>query len=163
MKKLNSYLLTGILFVLITGTLAHFVYEWSGNNFILGFFFPVNESIREHMKLCFFPMLVWSVFADWRLRSELPCLRTALLAGILVSNFRCSSPLLWVHSYPRIPYASSGYCRFYCQCPPWLLVRLPVRSRLQVGRIYGVLQKPCSSDSCIFSNLYLFVKTSVLL
>ncbi len=87
MKKLNSYLLTGILFVLITGTLAHFVYEWSGNNFILGFFFPVNESIREHMKLCFFPMLVWSVFADWRLRTEFPCLRTALLAGILVSTF----------------------------------------------------------------------------
>ncbi|MDD7025196.1 MAG: DUF6512 family protein, partial [Oscillospiraceae bacterium] len=58
MNKLKCYTITGILFVIITGTISHFVYEWSQNNFILGLFFPVNESTWEHMKLLFFPMLI---------------------------------------------------------------------------------------------------------
>ena len=55
MNPLKSNIIKGILFVSIAGTLAHFVYEWSNNNYILGFFFPVNESTWEHMKLFFFP------------------------------------------------------------------------------------------------------------
>lgn len=62
MKRLKYYTLIGILFVLITGTLSHFVYEWTGNNTFLGLFCPVSESTWEHMKLVFFPMLVYGFF-----------------------------------------------------------------------------------------------------
>ena len=87
MNKLKRYTILGILFVIITGTLSHFVYEWSGNNFILGFFFPVNESTWEHMKLCFFPMLVYSFFMNKRLKDDYPCVTSALLFGILLGTF----------------------------------------------------------------------------
>ncbi len=46
----------------IIGTLSHFVYEWSGENPLLAGFFPVNEGTWEHLKLLFFPTLLFSVF-----------------------------------------------------------------------------------------------------
>lgn len=45
----------------ILGVLFHFVYEWSGNNKILGLFVPVNESTWEHLKLIFLPILILSI------------------------------------------------------------------------------------------------------
>lgn len=32
MKNLKRYTIVGIIFVIITGTLAHFLYVWTGNN-----------------------------------------------------------------------------------------------------------------------------------
>lgn len=52
-------LIGGFFFVAILGTLAHFFYEWSGQNPVCGLFFPISESTWEHMKLVFFPMLLW--------------------------------------------------------------------------------------------------------
>lgn len=43
------------------GALCHFTYEWSGNNFIVGLFTPVNESVWEHLKLVWLPMLLWAL------------------------------------------------------------------------------------------------------
>lgn len=87
MNKLKHYTILGILFVIIAGTLSHFVYEWSGNNFILGFFFPVNESTWEHMKLCFFPMLLYSCFMNRKLKDDYPCVTSSLLFGVLLGTF----------------------------------------------------------------------------
>ena len=87
MNKLKHYTILGILFVIIAGALSHFVYEWSGNNFILGFFFPVNESTWEHMKLCFFPMLLYSCFMNRKLKDDYPCVTSSLLFGVLLGTF----------------------------------------------------------------------------
>lgn len=54
--------LAGFLFVSITGTLLHFLYDRSGQSFFVGLFSAVNESIWEHMKLLFFPMVLWALF-----------------------------------------------------------------------------------------------------
>jgi hypothetical protein len=86
MNKLKCYTAAGAVFVMITGTLSHFIYEWSGKNFILGFFFPVNESTWEHMKLCFFPMLVYALFMNRRLKADYPCVTSALCCGILTGT-----------------------------------------------------------------------------
>ncbi len=45
----------------IAGTLGHFIYKWSGYSTILGYIFPVNESTWEHLKLLFFPALIYFV------------------------------------------------------------------------------------------------------
>lgn len=87
MNDLKCYAITGTIFVIIAGTISHFIYEWSGQNFILGFLFPVSESTWEHMKLCFFPMLVYSLFMNKRLSSDYPCITSALLSGILLGTF----------------------------------------------------------------------------
>ena len=86
MKQLKHYTINGILFVLISGSLAHFFYEWSGHNPIVGLFTPVNESIWEHMKLLFFPMLAYSFFMVFKLKADYPCIRSALCFGILAGT-----------------------------------------------------------------------------
>lgn len=56
-KLLKIELIVTIL-ELILGTLLHFIYEWSGNNTIIASFSAVNESVWEHLKLVFYPMLI---------------------------------------------------------------------------------------------------------
>lgn len=36
MKLWKRYTVIGIIFVLITGSLAHFLYDWTGNNPVVG-------------------------------------------------------------------------------------------------------------------------------
>lgn len=86
MKNLKHYTVIGTFFVLITGTLAHFIYDWSRNNTIIGLFTPINESIWEHMKLVFFPMLLYAFFMISRLKENYPCIISALCAGILTGT-----------------------------------------------------------------------------
>lgn len=87
MKNFKRCISIGILFVLIVGSLAHFCYEWSGRNALVGLFTPVNESVWEHMKLLFFPMLLYSLFLIFRFRKEYPCILSSLCFGILAGTF----------------------------------------------------------------------------
>ncbi|MEY8522776.1 DUF6512 family protein [Lachnospiraceae bacterium 38-10] len=86
MKKIKRYTMIGILFVLLMGTLSHFVYDWTGNHAVIGLFTPVNESIWEHMKLLFFPMLLYAFFAVLRLKEDRPCIISSLCLGILTGT-----------------------------------------------------------------------------
>lgn len=86
MKHVKLYTIIGIIFVLITGTLAHFLYDWSGNNHIVGLFTPINESIWEHMKLLFFPMLIYSLIIMFRFRNDYSCAASALYFGIIAGT-----------------------------------------------------------------------------
>lgn len=86
-KKLLSCIIAGILFTSIAGTLAHFAYQWSNENPLVGLFTPVSESTWEHMKLLFFPMLLFGALACRRLREECPCLAYAYPLGILAGTF----------------------------------------------------------------------------
>lgn len=86
MKYLKRYTMIGIIFVLIMGTLAHFLYDWSKNNHIVGFFTPVNESIWEHIKLLFFPMLIYSLIIIFKFKEAYPCIISSLCFGILTGT-----------------------------------------------------------------------------
>lgn len=87
MKHLKQYTIIGIIFVLIIGTLAHFLYNWTGNNHIVGFFTPINESVWEHMKLLFFPMLLYSLLMILKFHQKYSCITSALCFGILMGAF----------------------------------------------------------------------------
>ena len=50
----------GIVAISLIGTLAHFLYDISGHNKILGLFTAVNESTWEHIKIAITPTLLWS-------------------------------------------------------------------------------------------------------
>lgn len=86
MKQLKHCTFIGVIFVLITGTLAHFLYDWSGKNFVIGFFTPINESIWEHIKLLFFPMLIYAPILILKFRRKYPCIISALCLGILAGS-----------------------------------------------------------------------------
>lgn len=62
MKKTN-YIIEFIV-IGIVGTLWHFIYKWTGGNAFIGAISPVNESTWEHLKLLFFPSLIYTV-AEW--------------------------------------------------------------------------------------------------
>jgi hypothetical protein len=53
--------LFGFLFILAAGFPWHFVFEWTGGWRPAALIFPVNESVWEHMKLCFWPGLIWAL------------------------------------------------------------------------------------------------------
>ncbi len=50
------------LFVVLLGIFLHFAYELSGENPIVGLFALVNESVWEHLKLLFFPMILLTIW-----------------------------------------------------------------------------------------------------
>lgn len=86
MKHLKRYTIIGIIFILTTGTFSHFLYDWTGNNPIVGLFTPINESIWEHMKLLFFPMLLYSLIMILKFYPKYSCITSALCFGILVGT-----------------------------------------------------------------------------
>jgi len=79
--------ITAFFVIAIFGTLSHFVYEWSGNNYILGFFFPVNESTWEHLKLLFYPTLIYSVAEYFILKRYEKNYITAVVTSLLCGMF----------------------------------------------------------------------------
>ena len=58
LKKSNKL---GFLIVSVIGTLLHFTFAWSGQTPVIGLFSAVNESTWEHMKLLFFPILIFII------------------------------------------------------------------------------------------------------
>lgn len=60
MKQVLKWELFGILFISLIGALFHFVFEWSGESPVAGVFVAVNESVFEHLKLTFWPFLLWA-------------------------------------------------------------------------------------------------------
>lgn len=79
-------MIIGFIFVSILGTLWHFVYEWSGNNALLGLIAPVNESVFEHMKLIFFPALFYLPITKYYLKKDYPSIVNAMSYGILAGT-----------------------------------------------------------------------------
>ncbi len=63
MKKRCAFTNVGIFInTMILGaaaSLSHYLYKLSGKNLIAGLFNPVNESVWEHLKIMFFPFLLW--------------------------------------------------------------------------------------------------------
>lgn len=104
MKQLKSYTLIGILVVSILGTALHFAFAWANYNPIIGLFTPVNESTWEHMKLLFFPMLIYALYMNKKLRSQYPCAASSLAFGTLLGTFLI----------PVIFYIYSGILGFHC-------------------------------------------------
>ncbi len=62
---MNKYILKweilGIVFIVITGSALHFVFELSGGWRPLAIIAAVNESVWEHLKLGFWPALIYGL------------------------------------------------------------------------------------------------------
>jgi hypothetical protein len=78
-----------------TGPL-HFVFEWTRNSAAAGLFTPVNESPWEHLKLTFWPLLIWCL-AGYLLflrkrgggftRAAVICAVTGLFCALFITAF----------------------------------------------------------------------------
>ena len=146
-----SLTIAGILCVSILGTLLHFTYRWSGRNPLIGLIAPVNESVWEHMKLLFFPMLL---FGLWNLKGVTDACRiSAFHAGLLMGTLLI--PVLF-YAYTSVlgrNFLVLDIALFYICC----LSHIPrIVRELSIGKI-----QPCDihgrvSFIDLFSAVYLF-------
>ncbi len=60
--KTKRYFIISAVFTALSGTLLHFLFEWCGENIIVGLFSAVNESIFEHLKLLYWPFFITVIF-----------------------------------------------------------------------------------------------------
>ncbi len=78
-KYFKKCFILSFIFIIVLGTISHFLYEWSNYNKIIGFFVAVNESTWEHIKLALFPALILSIVRLIYVKNN------NLLAGMFIS------------------------------------------------------------------------------
>ena len=86
-RSIGIWQLLGFGMVSLGGTLLHFLYDWLGQAVWVAPFSGVNESTWEHMKLLFWPMLLFAVveYFFFREREDFWCVKLrGTLLGILL-------------------------------------------------------------------------------
>lgn len=68
-RNISLWQFAGFSLCSLGGTLLHFLYEWTGNSILSAPFSAVNESVWEHMKLLYVPLMIFALvqsrfFAD---------------------------------------------------------------------------------------------------
>lgn len=83
-KHIPLWQIGGFLFTGALGTFLHFLFDLTGENAVSALFSAVNESIWEHLKLIYYPMLLfalWEYFVWGKERPDFWCIK---LRGILL-------------------------------------------------------------------------------
>ena len=85
-RSIELWQFFGFAFTSLLGTLLHFLYDWLGKAIWIAPFSGVNESTWEHMKLLFWPMLLFAVSQSFffRERGDFWCVK---VKGILLGLF----------------------------------------------------------------------------
>ena len=82
-RSIGLWQLMGFAVTSLSGTLLHFLYEWTGESVFVAPFSGVNESTWEHMKLLFVPMFIFAIIQSFffKDREDFWCVK---LRGILL-------------------------------------------------------------------------------
>ena len=144
-EVLKKFTLGGILWTLVIGTLSHFFYQWSGENFLIGLLSPVNETVWEHLKLLFFPALLYMLAEKAWLEERYP--------GRFCENLRG----LWA-GLAVMPVLYYGYTLFTGRDYLWADIGIFVISVLTAFLVlYFYRNRPVGSCSLRRNLLVLFV------
>ena len=92
------FLWVSVVIIFSLGTLAHFLYDLTGEHRPVGLFTAVNESTWEHVKIAITPTLLWSLI-DGFFYGEDPNYFTAKLTSLTILAFFI--PLVF-YSYTRL-------------------------------------------------------------
>ncbi len=109
-KSLSLWQLMGFAIVSLGGTLLHFLYDWTNKSIVVAPFSGVNESTWEHMKLLFFPMLLFAIVQSFFFKD--------------VKEFWCIKlygTLLGLTLIPTIFYTYNGV---FGQSPDWINIAI---------------------------------------
>lgn len=80
-----AYELVGMILIIVLGSLFHFTFELSGGDPVVGAFSAVNESVWEHLKLVFWPALVFMLIEYTRLSKTVNNFALAKTAGVYLA------------------------------------------------------------------------------
>ncbi len=83
-KPILKWEIIGIVFIVLTGGLLHFVFEWSGSWRPMVIIAAVNESTWEHLKLAFWPALIYFLIEIFFIRKTSNNFYFAKAVGILL-------------------------------------------------------------------------------
>lgn len=62
-NKPSNFIYLSSVIIFLMGFILHFLYNWTNKNVIAGAFTPVDESIWEHTKLVFYPLIaMYSIY-----------------------------------------------------------------------------------------------------
>ncbi len=84
-NKIRNYQIFSAIFTFILGTLLHFTYKLSGENIIVASFSAINESVWEHLKLLYFPMLLTLIIGYCYIGKNAPNFLCSKTIGIITS------------------------------------------------------------------------------
>lgn len=85
-KSLKAWQIGGFIFTVVAGVILHFLFDWTNKSVIVAPFSAVNESIWEHMKLVFFPMLVFAFVESRYIGKDYESFWCAKLIGIVLGT-----------------------------------------------------------------------------
>lgn len=70
MKKLTYVISASSIVIFLLCALFHFLYKWSGYNEFVGIIAPTNESIFQHVKMIFMPIIIYYVVTYFIFRNK---------------------------------------------------------------------------------------------
>lgn len=132
----------GVVATAILGTVLHFLYEWTGESAVTKPFSATDESTWQHMKIMYFPMVIYGVVQWFFFRKEHPCFALVKLVGIAVGVL-------------LIPVMFYTYNGAFGRSPDWLNITIFMLSAIGgYATEYALFKrgKPCSK----WCNLALF-------
>ena len=86
-RSIGLWQLLGFAVTSLGGTLLHFLYDWTGESVWIAPFSGVNESTWEHMKLLFWPMIIFAIVQSFffKERENFWCVKLrGILLGIIL-------------------------------------------------------------------------------
>jgi hypothetical protein len=139
--KIFAWELTGAVLISLAGSLLHFVFELFNKWPPLALIAAVNESVWEHLKLAFWPALIFALIERPLFRKHVKNFRAAKAAGILamplviVSVFYGYTALaghnvLWADISLFVLAVLAGQMLSY-----WILVRRPFPPEVNIAGI----------------------------
>lgn len=124
-KNIRIFIGVGVAFCVVFGSVSHFFYDWSGNNALIGFFFPSNESVWEHLKMIFVPFGLYffvgwfffkpkSYWASVGLSISVACL--TIVTVFYLYTFLFGEDILWIDIALFLLAVCLGFLTFYKLC-----------------------------------------------
>ncbi|MFX1490436.1 MAG: DUF6512 family protein [Promethearchaeota archaeon] len=98
-NKVLVWEILGAAFIIILGSLFHFVFEWTGYWEPIAWFFPVNESVWEHLKLPYWPLIIFSLI-EYRFISDES--KNFIISKAAVSIISITTIIVVFYSYTAI-------------------------------------------------------------
>ena len=83
-KKLLFWEIVGMIFIILLGSFMHFLFELSGYWAPIGAIAAVNESVWEHLKLGYFPLVFFTLIQYKFIKKEAKNIALAKISASLV-------------------------------------------------------------------------------
>ena len=115
MQNLRKFTVIGILFVSAAGTLLHFVYAWSGQNPLVGFFAPGQRIHLGAYEASVFPHAALQSDRCPRVENHISFPSLRLRGGDAPGASSDSNPLLHLQRHSGLLCPAGGHRHLLCQ------------------------------------------------